>query len=70
MSLDITVDIGAALICFMSTCYPALVGKDTPAGEYQLTHYTTTVPGYGGNLLVFKENAKYVWAIHRVTNQE
>jgi hypothetical protein len=63
---EVIVDIGAAVICFMSTCYPALVGKDTPIGEYQLVHYSTDTPGYGGNLLVFKEDDNEVFAIHRV----
>jgi hypothetical protein len=50
----------------MSSCHYALVGKNTPTGEFQLMHYTTEAPGYGGDLLVFKENEKEVWAIHRV----
>jgi hypothetical protein len=66
MLSHIVVDMATAMICFMSSCYPALVGKDTPKGEFQLTHYSTTLPGYGGDLLVFKEGEKDVFAVHRV----
>lgn len=65
---EVIVDIGAALICFMSTCYPALIGKDTPTGEYELVQYTTDAYGYGGNILVFKDADDGVFAVHRVLN--
>lgn len=64
----VVVDIGAAIICFMSTCYPALVGTSTPTGEFQLTHYSTELKGYGGDLLVFQELDSSVFAIHRLLN--
>lgn len=65
--MDIFVDVAAALICFASTCYPALVGEDTPRGEFQITEYSTTEAGYGGNILAFKRNNfGQVYAIHRV----
>ncbi len=64
--MDVLVDIAAALICFSSTCYPALVGKDTPAGQFQLTRYNTTAPGYGGNILLFKREGNMLFAVHRV----
>jgi hypothetical protein len=63
---DVIVDVAAAIICFASTCHPALVGKDTPKGEFQLTHYSTKDPGYGGDILVFKETETELFAIHRV----
>jgi hypothetical protein len=65
---DVFVDVGAALICFASACYPVLVGVDTPRGEFQLTHYSARDPGYGGDLLAFKETADDLYAIHRVIN--
>ncbi len=65
---DVFVDVAAALICFASTCYPMLVGVDTPRGEFQLIHYSAPDPGYGGDLLVFKETANDLYAIHRVIN--
>jgi hypothetical protein len=65
---DVFVDVAAALICFASTCYPMLVGVDTPRGEFQLTHYSVPDPGYGGDFLVFKETTDDLYAIHRVIN--
>jgi hypothetical protein len=64
--MDVVVDIAAALICFASTCHPALVGVDTPKGEFELKQYSTTLKGYGGDLLVFKQEGRSVFAIHRV----
>jgi len=68
MATEVIVDLGMALICFLGQCHPALVGESTPAGEFQLVRYTTESPGYGGDLLVFKEDDIQVWAIHRVLN--
>lgn len=42
------------------------MGDDTPLGEFQLTHYTTRLQGYGGDLLSFKETDNYLFAIHGV----
>ncbi len=47
-------------------CHPVLVGVETPRGEFQLTHYTTPDPGYGGDILSFKETGDALYAIHRV----
>lgn len=62
----IVVSLAAASICFAGACYPALVGDATPAGTYTLSRQVTQDPGYGGDLLVYRENARYIWAIHRV----
>ena len=62
----VTISLGAALICFAGHCYPALVGANTPAGEYQLVRREVNHSGYGGDLLQFKEDEKEVFAIHRV----
>lgn len=62
----IVVDVAAALICIASTCYPALVGPDTPKGEFKITEYSTNEPGYGGNILAFKIENGQIFAIHRV----
>jgi hypothetical protein len=62
----VTVHIGAALICFANACYPTLVGPKTPLGEFNLTQRLTASPGYGGDVLQFKETDKVVFAIHRV----
>lgn len=63
---DVVVDIAAALICFASTCHNALVGEDTPRGEFTLAPYSIQDPRYGGDLLVFKHDGTGVYAIHRV----
>ena len=67
---DVFVNLGMAVICFMQTCHPALVGPKTPPGIYTLQQYTTEAPDYtyGGDVLVFKEYNDNVWAIHRVIN--
>lgn len=56
----------AAVICFSGQCYPALVGKHTPVGTFELTHYKTNQQGYGGDILVFAQDKDGVYAIHRV----
>ncbi len=63
---EVIVDIAAALICFATACHPVLVGVDTPRGEFQLTHYSTPDPGYGGDILSFKETKNHLYCIHRV----
>lgn len=62
----VLVDVTLALICFAGQCHHALIGPNTPTGEYQMVHATTDLPGYGGDVLVFKETDKVVYAIHRV----
>lgn len=64
--MSVTVDLAAAVICFAANCYPALVGADTPKGEFELKQYSTTLEGYGGDLLVFKLEGNEVFAVHRV----
>ncbi|HAR94917.1 MAG TPA: L,D-transpeptidase [Deltaproteobacteria bacterium] len=65
---EVVVDVAAAIICFASACHPVLVGKDTPRGEFQLTHYTTKARIYGGDFLSFKETRDSLYTIHRVVN--
>jgi hypothetical protein len=65
---EVVVDIAAALICFAGVCHPVLVGGDTPRGEFQLIHYTTPDPGYGGDILSFMETKTNLYCIHRVIN--
>lgn len=61
-----TIFLYSALICFQGHCYPALVGKSTPTGTFHVTLKTTKAPGYGGDILVFKETSDRAYAIHRV----
>lgn len=62
----IVVDLTLATICFLNACFPALVGKDTPVGEFQIVQRLTDQPGYGGDVLQFKEDEQAWYAIHRV----
>ena len=64
--MTVIVDITLATICFANACYPALIGKATPVGEYQLALRITQSPGYGGDVIQFKETTDDVFAIHRV----
>lgn len=80
--LSVVVDIALATLCIVSPgnydeasqqyveetqeCYPVLVGNDTPRGEYQLQQRLVESPGYGGDILQFKEEELYLFAIHRV----
>lgn len=62
----VVVDLLAASICFLGECHPVLVGSGTPVGEFQIEHVSTSAPGYGGDVLLFKETPEAVYAIHRV----
>lgn len=61
----ITVDLAAAVICFAGVCHPALVGNATPPGIYRIALQRVTPAAYRGDVLVFKEDALYLWAVHR-----
>ena len=62
----VIVNLALATICFLNQCYPALVGINTPEGEYKLVQLITDQPGYGGDVLKFTENETTWYAIHRV----
>ena len=47
-------------------CYPVLIGGDTPKGEFVLQQRLIEQPGYGGDVLQFKEEETQIFAIHRV----
>ena len=55
-----------ATICFLGHCYPALVGQTTPPGQYVLSQRIVLSPGYGGDVLTFKEEERDLLGIHRV----
>lgn len=65
MSLAV-VSLSTALICFNAVCHPALVGRDTPKGVFPLVKRMVAAPGYGGDVLQFKETDREVFAVHRV----
>jgi len=62
----VTVKLGLAVICFTGQCFPALVGEATPVGSYTLQQRYVASPGYGGDVLAFKETERSIYAIHRV----
>ena len=66
--VPIVVDVQSATACIQDECYPVLIGKNTPKGTYGLKLATTTEPHYKGSVLVFKEDTKGTYAIHRVWN--
>lgn len=61
-----------ATLCFtaqsggIEECHPILVGKDTPVGEFTLNKRITESPGYGGDVLQFKDTPNAVFAVHRI----
>ena len=62
----VIVSLTMASICFMGSCYPALVGNNTPVGTFSLSQQQVLEPGYGGDVLVYQESSTSLWAIHRV----
>lgn len=64
--MTIVVYLASALLCISAKCYPALVGPDTPVGIFPLARRYVQTKGYGGDVLQFAEDDRYVWAIHRV----
>jgi hypothetical protein len=68
--MSVIVSLALATICFMKndieTCHPVLIGGDTPRGEFTLQQRLVESPGYGGDVLQFKEDKHEIYAIHRV----
>lgn len=67
-SKKVVVNTKTAELCFADTqdCYPVLIGKTTPKGTFDLTIYATDKPGYGGDVIGFKEENNFLFALHRV----
>ena len=63
------VNLDRAEICMESDCRPVLIGKETPLGEYHLQLARTDENGYGGDVLVFKQDDTGTYAVHRVWTQ-
>ncbi len=66
MTETVIVKLASAIICFAGQCAPVLTGADTPVGTFQLQERRVLAEGYGGSVLQFKEDDRYVWAIHAV----
>ena len=62
----LTVYLASALLCTADQCYPALVGRDTPVGQFPLVRRFVQAKGYGGDVLEFASSAAGLFAIHRV----
>lgn len=63
------VNLDRAEICMESDCRPVLIGKATPRGEYHLQLTKTDEAGYGGDVLVFKQDDTGAYAVHRIWTQ-
>lgn len=64
--MTVVVFLASAMLCIGNQCYPALVGKDTPVGEYPLIRRFVQASGYGGDVMQFAEAPDGIMAIHRV----
>lgn len=49
--------------------HPVLIGTATPKGTFGLTLNSTDKPGYGGEVIGFKQEGDFLFALHRVWNQ-
>ncbi|ASK28503.1 L,D-transpeptidase [Neisseria chenwenguii] len=67
----VVVDTSRAELCFADDkkCYPVLIGKTTPKGQFNLRLMRTEKPGYGGEVIGFKEQGDFLFALHRVWTQ-
>jgi hypothetical protein len=66
-TVTIAIHLASATLCFSGHCYPALVGVDTPVGEFPAQHALTHESGYGGDVIAFaRTNDGGIYAIHRV----
>ncbi|MCF7522203.1 murein L,D-transpeptidase [Neisseria sp. ZJ106] len=68
MSKKVIVHKDKAELCFADDkqCHPVLVGKTTPRGTFDLTLMKTEKPGYGGEVIGFKQDKDFLFALHRV----
>jgi hypothetical protein len=53
------------LLCLGIECWPALAGNDTLTGVYQLQLTPVEEPEYKGDVIVYRETATSIYAIHR-----
>lgn len=67
-SKRVIVDTSKAELCFADTndCHRVLIGKTTPKGLFGLNLVTTDKPGYGGEVIGFKQDGDFLFALHRV----
>ncbi|XXQ67859.1 murein L,D-transpeptidase [Neisseriaceae bacterium B1] len=67
-SKKVIVNTQTAELCFVDTqdCHPVLIGKTTPKGTFDMTIYATDKIGYGGDVIGFKMEKGFLFALHRV----
>lgn len=67
----VIVDTSKAELCCADDrqCHPVLIGVATPKGTFGLTLNSTDKPGYGGEVIGFKQEGDFLFALHRVWNQ-
>ena len=63
--MALSVNLSTAVLCIYAQCFPALIGPDTPTGEFTLVKRYTNAAGYGGDVLQFHESKTHIFAIHR-----
>lgn len=65
--MDVVVNLATSTICFLSSCYPALLGINTPKGVFDLqVREVVETQLYGREVLQFSETDTEWFAIHRV----
>lgn len=64
--MEVVVNLTLATICYLGQCHPALVGNDTRPGTYAVQKRLVRQPGYGGDVLSYRETPTEIYAIHRV----
>lgn len=64
----VIVNTAKAELCFTddAQCYPVLIGKTTPKGTFDMQLMKTSKPGYGGEIIGFKQEKDFLFALHRV----
>lgn len=61
----VTASISAAVLCIAGQCYPALFGKGTPVGTFPLVQRIVASPGYGGDVMQYRETETAWYGVHR-----
>ena len=64
----VIVNTAKAELCFTddAQCYPVLIGKTTPTGTFDMQLMKTSKPGYGGEIIGFKQEKAFLFALPRV----
>ena len=64
----VIVNTSKAELCFADEkkCHPVLIGKTTPKGTFSMNIYKTDKAGYGGDVIGFKQEKDFLFALHRV----